>query len=68
MQKRCPINQFSFTKKGSAPSKGVEEKPFNEKYNIAFSKAANNLPLSEFVISEENPCMDYFRASSYKSP
>jgi hypothetical protein len=68
MQKRCPINEMKFVNTKTKLSTGQAERKFNEDFKIVYSKSASSLPLSEFVVSEAKPCMDYYMATSYQNP
>ena len=50
MQKRCPINEMKFIKKGSQADAKKEKRNFNTQFEIEFSKSSDSYPLSEFIV------------------
>ena len=66
MMKRCPINAIKVVTTGNTPP-GYESSPFTAGYDIVWSRNANNLPLTEFLVGEAVPCMDRFQPLSLKT-
>ena len=57
MNKRCPITSIQFVKKETKLKKGYERVPFDESFDLTFSKHEKSAPLTSFQISQDIPCM-----------
>ena len=65
MQKNCPITDIKIVAKANAHDKKYTYIDFDGKFKIGFTKSADSLPIAEYEIAQDTPCMDMYSAFSY---